>query len=261
MSLKQALIEAAKHIDTAVELDSIFESVELSTDVKSKFQTVFESAVKSQAVKLAETHITAIADKAEEMVEAKVQEEIKDLSETVDGYLDHVAGQWMSENAAAVASTLKVEMFDSLMVGMKDLFVEHNVVLPEEGVAVVEELESEISEAREELNIAISNNVELNKQLNSVKRDVVVESAIANLTESQKEKVKTLIEGIDYSPAFQGKLAAIVEMTAAVRVVESTKPEETPDVALVVEEEVNFTTEEPKAPVVDNVMAAYLAAL
>ncbi|MGL4523017.1 MAG: prohead core protein, partial [Bacilli bacterium] len=259
MSIKQQLLEAAKTIKGTVQLDSIFESADLSADMKVKFQTVFESAVKTQAVALAETHISEIAEKSEEMVESRVQEELTDLTETLHKYLDHVAGKWLEENKEAVSNGIKVDMFESLMVGMKDLFVEHNVTVPEDAVDVVAELEDEIAESREELNVAINAKEALIKEMNTMKRDHMVESATAALTESQKEKVKSLIEGLDYDEAFDTKLSAIVEMTSNVQaaVVEPTTH---------VEESItpNFEQDAPEVIVEakqDTAMSAYLAAL
>ena len=264
MSIKQKLLEAANAINTPIELDSIFESADLSADLKAKVATVFESVVKARAVALAETHINEIVAKSEELVESRVQEEISELTETLNTYLDHVAKHWLEENEVAVSNSIKVDMFESLMVGMKDLFVDHNVVIPEEAVNVVEELEAEIAESREELNTALNEKADLEKQMSNMKRDSIVESSIASLTESQKEKVKTLIEGVEYNDKFEAKLSAIVEMTAAKVVTEATVVQE--EVTTIAEEaNANFVQEEQQIEEstnkVDPVMAAYLAAL
>lgn len=262
MSIKTQLLEAAKTINTAVELDGIFESVDLSAEQRAKFKTVFESAVKAQAIALAESHINEISNSAEALVETRVQEEISELTETLNTYLDHVAGHWLEENKEAVSNSIKIDMFESLMVGMKDLFIDHNVIVPEESVNVVEELEAEIAEAREELNVALEEKAAIVESVNTMKRDNAVNEAIASLTESQKEKVKTLVEGLDYNDAFEGKLAAIVEMTAAAKV--ETQVQEAEVETQIEEANVNFepTNVEPtQTKAIDPKMAAYLAAL
>lgn len=269
MTIKAKLLEAAKTIDGTVALDSIFESVDLSADVKAQIQTVFESAVKVRAVTLAETHIADIASRSEEMVESRVQEEISELTETLNTYLDHVANKWLEENAIAVENRNKAEMFESLMVGMKEMFVEHNIVLPEEGVDVVAEMEQEVSEAREELNKALTENASLQAKLDNVARDRIVESKVATLSESQKEKVMTLVEGIEFGDTFETKLSAIVDMVAAKAVTEATvetKAEDDKAQALVEADEANANFEDPNKQIdestqVDPRMAAYLAAL
>ncbi|MGL5566723.1 MAG: prohead core protein [Plesiomonas sp.] len=266
MSLKQKLLEAAKRIDATVELDSIFESAEVSADVKTKMQTVFESAVKARAIALAESHITEIAEKSEELVEARVQEELAELNTTIDTYMDHVANKWLEENTVATSNNIKVEMFESLMGGLKEMFVEHNVVVPAEAVDVVAEMEAEVAESRQELSAALTEKADLEKVISNMKRDAMVESAIANLTESQKETVQNLIEGIDFSDAFEGKLTAIVEMTAAKAVVESAdvKAEDATVIVEADEANANFVEEEKQideSTKVDPSMAAYLAAL
>lgn len=267
MSLKQKLLEAAKRIDATVELDTIFESAEVSADVKTKMQTVFESAVKARAIALAESHITEIAEKSEELVEARVQEELTELNTTIDTYMDHVANKWLEENAVATSNNIKVEMFESLMGGLKEMFVEHNVVVPAEAVDVVAEMEAEVAESRQELSAALTEKADLEKTISNMKRDALVESAIADLTESQKETVQNLIEGIEFSDKFSGKLSAIVEMTAAKPVVESAEVK-ADEVVIAEADEANANFVEEKqidesapATKADSTMAAYLAAL
>lgn len=265
MTIKQKLMEAAKNINTAVELDSIFESVELSDDVKAKFQTVFETAVKAQAVRLAESHIADIATQSEELVEAKVQEELGELTETLNEYLDHVAGRWLEENALAVDNSIKVDMFESMIGGLQAMFVAHNINVPAESVDVVAELEQDIAEAREELRAAIAETAEVKGEMNVLKRDAVVESAISNLALSQKEKVKELVEGLEFNELFEGKLSAIVEMTAGTPVVEAKEEVEEAAAEVIAEsqeEALNFQSEEAleeSAPV--DPMAQYLNVL
>lgn len=265
MSIKKQLIEAAKTIKTAVELDSIFESADLSADVRANFKTVFETAVKTTAIKLAEEHVNTIAEKSEELVESKVQEEIGELTETLNMYLDQFGKHWLEENKQAVSNTIKVDMFESLMVGMKDLFVDHNVIIPEEAVNVVEELEAEIAEAREELNVAMQENKNLQESFNNVKRDTVVESAIAGLAESQKEKVKNLVEGLEYNELFESKLTAIVEMTAPKATKAPEVEDKNTDATIAEQADPNFVEDKTQLNEASNKvtspMAAYLAAL
>jgi hypothetical protein len=264
MPIKQKLLEAAKSMTVAVELDSIFESAQLSPEVKTQFQMVFETAVKSQAIKLAETHINEIAEQSNALVETQVQGEIAELQETLNKYLDHVAKHWLEENTLAVDNSIKVAMFESMMVGLKELFVENNVTVPEESVDVVAELEAEIAESREELNASLNENAELAKSINVLKRDAIVESSIASLAESQKEKVKDLVEGLEFNELFGNKLSAIVEMTAGKQVVEAAQEvaEAESVIAEAQEEALNFQADEVivEAEAV-NPMAQYLTAL
>ncbi len=244
--LKEQLIAEAQKIDASVALDSIFESVNISPEAKETFGTVFEATVKQHAVKLAESHIAKIAEKAEEEVEKNKEEAEekaeKKIAEQASKFLDHLAKEWLAENKLAVDKGIKAELFESMLGGLKELFVEHNVVVPEESVDVVAEMEEELQEHKEESARLFE---ELNKRdayINYVQREVALSESTKDLTESQKEKVSALVEGMDYSDAFSSKLSAIVEMVKKSNKDESTITESinTPDTEAA---GLNFVTE------------------
>ena len=244
--LKEQLIAEAQKIDASVALDSIFESVNISPEAKETFGTVFEATVKQHAVKLAESHIAKIAEKAEEEVEKNNEEAEekaeKKIAEQASKFLDHLAKEWLTENKLAVDKGIKAELFESMLGGLKELFVEHNVVVPEESVDVVAEMEEELQEHKEESARLFE---ELNKRdayINYVQREVALSESTKDLTESQKEKVSALVEGMDYSDAFSSKLSAIVEMVKKSNKDESTITESinTPDTEAA---GLNFVTE------------------
>ncbi|QNR52651.1 prohead assembly (scaffolding) protein [Escherichia phage vb_EcoM_bov10K1] len=244
--LKEQLIAEAQKIDASVALDSIFESVNISPEAKETFGTVFEATVKQHAVKLAESHIAKIAEKAEEEVEKNKEEAEekaeKKIAEQASKFLDHLAKEWLTENKLAVDKGIKAELFESMLGGLKELFVEHNVVVPEESVDVVAEMEEELQEHKEESARLFE---ELNKRdayINYVQREVALSESTKDLTESQKEKVSALVEGMDYSDAFSSKLSAIVEMVKKSNKDESTIAEgiNTPDTEAA---GLNFVTE------------------
>ncbi|EMK4141240.1 prohead core protein [Escherichia coli] len=244
--LKEQLIAEAQKIDASVALDSIFESVNISPEAKETFGTVFEATVKQHAVKLAESHIAKIAEKAEEEVEKNKEEAEekaeKKIAEQASKFLDHLAKEWLTENKLAVDKGIKAELFESMLGGLKELFVEHNVVVPEESVDVVAEMEEELQEHKKESARLFE---ELNKRdayINYVQREVALSESTKDLTESQKEKVSALVEGMDYSDAFSSKLSAIVEMVKKSNKDESTITESinTPDTEAA---GLNFVTE------------------
>lgn len=244
--LKEQLIAEAQKIDASVALDSIFESVNISPEAKETFGTVFEATVKQHSVKLAESHIAKIAEKAEEEVEKNKEEAEekaeKKIAEQASKFLDHLAKEWLTENKLAVDKGIKAELFESMLGGLKELFVEHNVVVPEESVDVVAEMEEELQEHKEESARLFE---ELNKRdayINYVQREVALSESTKDLTESQKEKVSALVEGMDYSDAFSSKLSAIVEMVKKSNKDESTITESinTPDTEAA---GLNFVTE------------------
>lgn len=214
--LKEQLMTEAQNIDVSVALDSIFESVNISPEARETFGTVFEATVKQQAIKLAESHIEIIAEKAEEKV-AKAKEEAeekaeKDIQESVARFLDHLGKEWLAENKLAVDRGIKADLFESVMGGMKELFVEHNVVIPEEAVDVVAEMEEELAEQKQETARLFEEVTKRDAYINYVQRETVLGEATRELTESQKEKVSSLVEGMEYSDSFPAKLDAIVNM-------------------------------------------------
>ncbi|QEA10663.1 MAG: prohead assembly (scaffolding) protein [Enterobacter phage ENC9] len=214
--LKEQLMTEAQNIDVSVALDSIFESVNISPEARETFGTVFEATVKQQAIKLAESHIESIAEKAEEKV-AKAKEEAeekaeKDIQESVARFLDHLGKEWLAENKLAVDRGIKADLFESVMGGMKELFVEHNVVIPEEAVDVVAEMEEELAEQKQETARLFEEVTKRDAYINYVQRETVLGEATRELTESQKEKVSSLVEGMEYSDSFPAKLDAIVNM-------------------------------------------------
>lgn len=220
--LKEQLLAEAQNIDSAsVQLDSIFESVELSDEVKANFTAVFEQAVKNGAVKLAESHISQIAEKSDllvaEQVQARTTEIETKLYEDVDTYFSAIADEWLKENKVAVSRDIKVDLFESLFTGIKELVVTHNVILPESQVDVVAELEDELTENQAENKRLFETNANLNKEISDMKRTACINEKTKDLTETQKEKVSELIEGLSYSDKFDSKLSAIVEMVSATK--------------------------------------------
>ncbi|UOX40549.1 head scaffolding protein [Aeromonas phage GomatiRiver_11] len=218
MSLKNKLLaESSEKLGSvAVELDSIFESVQLDESVKANVSTAFEQAVRAAAVTLAESHINEMAESAEvqlaEGIEAaKVASETK-LYEDADKFLTHLGKTWLTENKQAVQSNIKAELFESMTVGLKTLFVENNISIPDEQVDVVAELNAELDESALEIKAMFDKNLALEEQIAGLKRVSVMNEATAGLTDSQRDKVTALVEGLDYTEGFQAKLGAIVEM-------------------------------------------------
>lgn len=227
MSLKDQLLEESKTIDTSIELDSVFESVDLNEDLKTQFSAVFESAVKARAITLAESHINAIAERSDELVASKVEEGLQEINESVNTYFDHLVEEWKEDNKIALENGMKVDLFESMMASLKAVFVEHNVEIPTESVNVVSEMELELAESATELNKLVREKRELTNEINSLKMSESVKTATANLTESQKEKVATLVEGYKFDDKFQAKLDAIVEFVSKSPAEKAKSPEDT----------------------------------
>lgn len=270
MSLKDKLLaESSEKLGAvAVELDSIFESVQLDEAVKENVSTAFEQAVRSAAIALAESHINDIASSAENQLAegietARVEVETK-LYEDADKFLTHLGKEWLKENALQVKTNIKSELFESFASGLKELFIENNVSVPEEQVDVIDELNAELDESTAEIKSLFDKNLALEQQISSLKKEKAISEATAGLTESQKEKVLSLVEGLEYGDSYSPKLSAIVEMVA-----NSGQKEQKPiqEQALNIDESAAAVNFEPEVIVeqndnkqTNNSMAAYLAA-
>lgn len=217
MPIKEQLLKEAKDIEVSVELDSIFESVNLSEEMQQNFNTVFEQTVKAKAVELAEAHILYIAEaadnKVEELVESRVAEVESKLTDIADKMFEHVAAEWLKENQLQVERSIKANLFESMFTAIKTAVLEHDVVIPESSIDVVAELEEDLQEHQDENKNLFNQLTESQSELNALKRKVAVNEATVDLTESQQEQVGRLIEGLDWSSDFEGKLSSIVAMT------------------------------------------------
>jgi len=185
----------SEDIDISEDVNAMFADDSLSEEFVERATTVFEAAVVSK--------VNEQLEKISTNFEAELSEEIDkletELSEKLDSYLDYVVEQWMSENQLAVEQGIKAEMVENFIGGLKDLFEEHYVEIPDEKVDVVEELAAKAEELESRLDEEISKNVELKKVAESFTKDKLIESVAEDLTDTQKAKFKTLAEGIDYT--------------------------------------------------------------
>jgi len=136
-----------------------------------------------------------------------------DLSEAVDKYLSYVAEEWAKENELAIERGLRAEMTENFIDGLKTLFVEHYVDVPEEKYNVIDELANRLDEMEQKLDSEVNRNIEIVEELDSLKRDNVVREACEDLTDSQTEKLSSLVEGVDFKDVedFQEKVAELKE--------------------------------------------------
>jgi hypothetical protein len=177
---------------------SMFEGVDLSEEFKSKVSLVFETAVREATKAKVEEATSALEEQFQTELEESVSQAIEEIVENLDSYLDYVVKEWMEENEVAIESGVKVEMAESLMDGLRDLFSEHNINIDEETVDVVAGLEEQVLEITNQANEAINENIELTKQIASLKAEIVFEEVSEGLTVSQKERLKSLSEKLDF---------------------------------------------------------------
>ena len=181
----------------------------LSEEFKEKTAIIFEAAIKS---KLAE-EIDRLEEKYNEELEAEITSTKEDLVEKVDNYLNYVVEGWMEDNKVAVQSGLRTEIAEKFMNSLKDLFTESYIEVPESKVDLVDELAETVEELEEKLNSQTGSLIEMTEELEAYKREAVIREASKDLAETQIEKLKNLVEDIDFDDeeTFAKKVSTIKE--------------------------------------------------
>jgi len=198
-----------EEIDIEADVQALFEGEELSEEFQNKARTIFEAAINS---KLAEVRESVHAEYEEQLIE-EVASIKSELEERVDSYLEYVADEWMTDNQIAVESGLKTEMTDSFLNGMKSLFEEHYVSVPEEKYDVIESMVDKLDEMEGKLNEQIEKNIALNRRLAESSADVVFGEVTEGLAATQKEKLATLVENVEFESEtdYREKLVTLKE--------------------------------------------------
>lgn len=184
-------------VDMSEDIEALFAGEELSEEFKEKAKTIFEAAVKSKL----EEELAVLEEAYAATLEEQVAAINESLTENVDDYLNYVVEQWVSDNEVAIESGLRTELMEDFVSGMRNLFAEHYIDIPEEKVSVVEEMASKVEELEAKLNEEIERNVALNRMLNEAHVNDALDAACDGLTVTQAEKLKSLAEGIEYSDA------------------------------------------------------------
>ena len=225
----------AGNIDTTAELDALVESeATLSDEFKQKTSVIFEAAVKS---KLSE-EVSRLEEQYQEELAEEVQAIRSDLVEKIDSYMNYVVESWMEENKLAIQNGLRTEIAEGFMEKMKDLFVESYIDVPESKVDLVDELASQVEELEEKLNAQTGESIKLSEELEQYKRDAIVTEAARGLADTQVEKLRGLVENVDFDDAesFASKVATIKESYFSKQINEDTgvvdeEPEQTVEVS------------------------------
>ena len=196
-----------EQIDIEADVQALFEGEELSEEFQDKARTIFEAAINSKLAEVKE----AVKTEYEEQLVEEVAAIKSELEERVDAYLEYVADEWLQENQIAVESGLKTEMTESFLEGMKNLFEEHYVSVPEEKYDVIESMVDKLDEMEGKLNEQIDRNVALNKRLAESVADVIFAEVAEGLALSQKDKFATLAENVEFESeeSYREKLATL----------------------------------------------------
>ena len=184
--------EEAESIDIKSQLMSIF-GEDLSEEFTSKATSIFEAAVIARV----NDEMERVTYKLEEQAVEQLIEYKEALVEKVDGYLNYVVEQWMEENTLAIENGLRTEIAEDFISGLKTLFKEHYIEVPEEKYDVMEELQATAESLTTELDEAVTVNIELIKELNELKRDQIFDEQTKDLASTEVEKLKRLVEGVE----------------------------------------------------------------
>ena len=210
-STEEVVAEDEEKVEYSLEddINALVEGEDLSEEFKEKAATIFEAAINSKISGIKEQLTASYEEKLVEEV-ASIKEELKDR---VDSYLEYVADEWVSENQLAVEAGLKEEMTESFISGMKSLFEEHYVTIPEEKYDVIESMVDKLDEMEGKLNEQIEKNVALNKRLAESVSDVVFAEVTDGLAQTQKDKLAGLVDNVEFESetAYREKLNTLKE--------------------------------------------------
>jgi hypothetical protein len=206
-------IEEEEEFDVSEDVSALLEGEELSEEFQEKARTIFEAALRSKVEEIKEGMIAAYDEAYEERLVEEVTEIKSALTERVDSYLEYVAEEWVTENRLAIESGLKAEMSESFLSGMKSLFEEHYVSIPEEKYDVLESMVEKLDEMETKLNEQIEKNITLNSRLSESVADGIFDEVAEGLALSQKEKLASLAESVEFESAktYREKLEMLKE--------------------------------------------------
>ena len=244
---KEAIEKRLATINVAEDVDALVQGEDLSEDFQKKAATIFEAAVKSK--------VRSEVERIEEEKTQEISEEVEtfktELAEKVDGYLDYVVKEWMTENELAIERGLKGEIAEDFIGGLKTLFEEHYIDVPDEKYDILESQAEKIEELEGKLNETINKLTEKNKVENSLVKEQVIAKVSQDLAETQTEKFASLVEDVEFTDekSFEEKLNTLKE---------NYFPKSVPSENSTLVEE---NHEETKEIDVSGAMAAYMSAI
>ena len=223
---EEVIEEEEETIEVNVEddINALIAGQELSEEFQEKARMIFETAINSK--------VAVIREEMEKKYEEALQEGLEaskiELTERVDSYLEYVAGEWLEENSLAVEQGLKAEMSESFLTGMKSLFEEHYVSIPEDKYDVLESMVNKLDDMEEKLNEQIDKNVGLTKRLAESKSDGILSDVSEGLAVTQKDKLASLAESVEFESEsdYREKLVTLRNSYFPTRQVASTQSDD-----------------------------------
>ena len=191
---EEPVVAEAPEYNIEEDVAALVEGEELSEDFKSKAKTILEAAINGKVAAIEE----GLKKEYEEKLVSEAEEFKSALNERVDSYLEYVADEWFTENQLAVEAGLKEELTESFMTGLKGLFEEHYVSIPEEKYDVLQSMVEKLDDMESKLNEQIEKNVGLNSRLAESVADGILESVSDGLASTQKEKLASLAESVEF---------------------------------------------------------------
>ena len=186
--------EEVAEYDIEEDVNALLGGEELSEEFKEKAKTIFEAAINAKVAEIKETLEAQYEEKLAEEIEAAKES----LAERVDSYLEYVADEWFEENALAIENGLKTEMTESFLTGMKGLFEEHYVTIPEDKYDVLESMVEKLDDMETKLNEQIEKNINLNGRLADATAGGILDQVSEGLAVTQKEKLASLSESVEF---------------------------------------------------------------
>jgi hypothetical protein len=231
------------------DIDALMNGEELSEEFRQKATTIFEAAVMTRV----NEELARIEEEFDSRLQEAIEKNKEGLVEQVDGYLDYVVEQWIAQNELALERGMKSEIVEGFISGLKGLFQEHYIDIPEEKFDVLGALEEQVATLEEKLNEQVAVNVEMNKTLGALKRSEIVSEISEGLADTEVEKLKGLAEELSYEDeeSFKVKVQTIRENYFTTKAQADIK-------SVVTDAPVDQLTEEVK---LDPAMAAYTSIL
>ena len=206
---KEAIDARIKDLDVAEDVDALMSGEDLSEEFKTKAATVFEAAIKSKL----RSEIDRINEEVSSEKETEIETFKEDMTEKVDTYLNYVVEEWTKENELAIERGLKGEIAEDFISGLKQLFEDHYIDVPDEKYDVLEAQSEKIAELEEKLNESIQKNVEMTEDNSLLVREQVFIEVSEDLAQTEIEKFKSLVEDVDFTDeeSFREKLSTLKE--------------------------------------------------
>jgi hypothetical protein len=238
---KKMMKAMMKKKDMKEDIDALLQGEDLSEEFVSKATTIFEAAVTSRVTEIAEELQVELQEQFSDAIDHLKEE----FTTKIDDYLNYMVEEWMKENELAIESGLRTEIVEDFIGGMRNLFAEHYIDIPEEKVDVVSELAAKVEELEEKLNEEMHRSIQFKKEINEHKKLEAVQTVCEGLTQTQVEKLKSLAETVEFTTEeeFAEKLETLKEAytgTSGVKVGEKSALEEGIDVEEVKSDRVSY---------------------